>query len=222
MPHRTAILEAIEDPKKKEFFRGFSRRRIGEGVLMQSDDDGVFVLLLGRLRVFLSFEGKEFTLFFLEPGDIFSLHSGALIETRDPSELLFADVATFERTLDAFPSLARTVISTLGHTLKSTMVIIEELMFRDVRHRIIHVLLDHVEERGRPTADGVELSLNLNIEELANLVGATRQSASKVLNELMKSGRLCRMSRTLWLVPDPAALRRSYMGRADENGELIG
>ncbi|MCR6629141.1 MAG: Crp/Fnr family transcriptional regulator [Magnetospirillum sp.] len=208
MPHRQTILDALSDPRNQAFVKGFSRRRIAERVLMESDDDGVFVVLAGQMRVFLSYEGKEFTLFFLEPGDIFSLHSGALVETRRPTELLFANIATFEQALEAYPSLSRTVIATLGRTLKSTLRIIEDLMFSDVRQRIIHVLLDRAEEHGRTTPGGIVLDMDCNTEDLANLVGATRQSASAVLNELIKAGALSRTGRTQWLVPDLTRLRR--------------
>ncbi len=211
MPHRKTVLDAIGDPTNKGFFHGFMRRRVAERVLLEMEGDGVFVVLVGRLRVFLSYEGKEFTLFFLEPGDIFSLHSGAMIEARKPSELLFADMATFEKTLEAYPSLAPTVIGILGRTLRSTIEIIEGLMFSDLRHRIIHVLVDRAEGHGRRTADGLVLDVDLNTEDVANMVGATRQSASAVLNQLIRAGCLCRLSRTQWLVPDVAALRRQGM-----------
>lgn len=78
---------------------------------------------------------------------------------------------------------------------------------------IIHVLMDRAEESGRHTEQGVVLDMNLNTEDLANLVGATRQSVSVILNELIRAGCMRRLSRIQWLIPDLGALRRQDSGK---------
>ncbi|MBP0574333.1 hypothetical protein J8J40_28030, partial [Mycobacterium tuberculosis] len=44
-------------------------------------DEGAFLVVrAGRLRCFVSFEGKELTLFMLEPGDAIHLHTSTMLE----------------------------------------------------------------------------------------------------------------------------------------------
>jgi len=65
----------------------------------------------------------------------------------------------------------------------------EDLVFRDVRSRLARMLLALAEEHGRETAHGLSIGLTLNQEEIAMLIGTTRQSVSSSLNE-MKSAQL--------------------------------
>ncbi len=76
--------------------QGFHARQLVEGELLVSPGsprNSVFILRGGRLRVYLAFEDKEYTLAFLEPGDIYSTHSGAYVQAVQPTEVLVATPA---------------------------------------------------------------------------------------------------------------------------------
>jgi len=204
------ILSFLSQAENKQYLANFTRRTYQEKNLVSDKEThrgGVFIVLSGRLRVYLSYEGREFTLLFLEPGDIFSMHSEALIEARERTEILLTDVEGFKELLGHVPTLSIASIALLGRVLMNSTHIIEDLMFRDVRARLLRFLIETAERKGRPTAAGIEIPLDLHTEEVAMLIGSTRQSTSSILNELIKEGHLIRVDRHTIVVKDLASLR---------------
>ncbi len=64
------------------------------------------------------------------------------------------------------------------------------------------------EDKGRAGPAGMEVPFELNTEELAMLIGSTRQSTSSLFNALIKGGYVVRLNRKLILVKDVQELRR--------------
>lgn len=205
------ILSFLSRAENKQYLANFTRRTYQEKTLVSSGETrmgGVFIVLTGRLRVYLSYEGREFTLLILEPGDVFSMHSEALVETRERCELLLMDIEGFKELLCHVPTLSIASIALLGRVLRNSTHIIEDLMFRDVRARLLRFLIETAERKGRPTAAGIEIPLDLHTEEVAMLIGSTRQSTSSILNDLIKEGHLVRGDRHTIVVKDLTSLRR--------------
>ena len=174
----------------------------------QTQKGGVFIVTSGRLRVYLSYEGHEFTLLFLYPGDVFSMHSQAIVEAKQRSEILLTDLEGFADILLHFPHVSLTAISILGRMLSNSTHIIEDLVFRDVKSRLLRFLIELTEEKGRAGPTGIEVPFELNTEEVAMLIGSTRQSTSSMFNGLIKGGYVVRLNRKLILVKDVQDLRR--------------
>jgi CRP-like cAMP-binding protein len=205
------ILAFLSRPENVHYLARFSRRTYEDKNIVcdrEARRDGIFIVTSGRLRAYLSYEGREFTLLFLNPGDVFSTHSEATIEAKQHSEILMTDLQGFEDILLHFPHLSILAISILGRVLSNSTHIIEDLMFRDVRGRLLRFLVQLIEEKGRVGQRGIEVPLDLNTEEIAMLIGSTRQSTSSMFNELIKEGYLSRISRTLVQVNDLEALKR--------------
>jgi CRP-like cAMP-binding protein len=211
MPPRFGIADVLTSRAGEGFFNGFHIRRHGKGSMVcssEGDENGVFVVMDGRLRAYLIGEDREITLFYLVPGDIFCTHSGCLVEAVEKSETRFADIATFGRKLKENPSIAFGLVSILGRAIMSCMRTIEDLMFHNVKQRIAVFLLDHASTGARERREGTELSLGLTTEEIANMIGSSRQTCSTALNSLMKEGYLKRLSRTDFLLLDIGGLRQ--------------
>jgi CRP-like cAMP-binding protein len=205
------ILSFLSLPENRHYLDRFRRRSYNEKNIVcepETEENGVFFVTSGRLRVYLSCEGREFTLLFLNPGDVFSFHSGAIVEAKQSSEILLTDLAGFEEILLRFPHISISAMSTLGKVLSNSTRIIEDLMFRDVRSRLLRYVIELTEEKGSPVQGGTEVPFDLNTEEVAMMIGSTRQSTSSLFNELIKDGHLVRLNRRLILVPDLQALKR--------------
>jgi CRP-like cAMP-binding protein len=205
------ILSLLSLPQNRQHLDRFSRRSFEEKNIVSDKETrrgGVFIVTSGRLRVYLSYEGREFTLLFLEPGDVFSMHSDATVEAWQHSEILITDINGFKDILLHLPSLSVSAISVLGKVLMTTTHIIEDLMFRDVKSRLLRFLIELTEEKGRSGPGGIEVPLELNTEDVAMLIGSTRQSTSSILNELIKNGHLRRINRRTMLVKDLPNLKR--------------
>jgi len=211
------LLELLASPEHRELAASFRERTYPKKALVctpYDDLDQVFILKQGRLRVFLACDDREFTLALLEPGDIFSTHTRAFAETLEPSTLLIDTTEHFRQQLVANPGINLVMVKVLGELLKNSITIIEGLAFKDTRQRLLDFLLNAVEERGQQHPQGVILTLGLSSEELALLIGTTRQTISTLINEFIKAGCMEKQGRTALLITDLAALAAMRSGIA--------
>jgi CRP/FNR family transcriptional regulator, cyclic AMP receptor protein len=105
-----------------------------------------------------------------------------------------------------YPQLALKVIRVLGHRLRHLRRLVEELSFATVRDRLIAHFLRLGEERGIRTAEGIEIELEENNEELASRLGTVRELVSRNLGRLHGEGLIVMHKRAV-TIPDAAALR---------------
>lgn len=202
--HRQALEQAA-------LRQGFRQRNLVEGELLGSPGaprDSVFIVRNGRIRVYLASEDKEYTLTFLEAGDIYSTHSGAYLQALKPSEVLIGETAQMSRML-ALPGAAATIIRVLGQTLANSMQLIEDLAFRDVEGRLARFLDGMLVRRGLSHESGVQrLELNLSTEDIAHLLGTTRQTVSSLISRLARQGILTRVAPGILDIHRPDLLKQ--------------
>lgn len=209
--HRGARLtnaHFLEMMKRKEFdgfLSGFHLHRFERGSTVcepGGGDDAVFIVVSGRLRAYLSCEGREFTLALLEQGAMFSTHTRAIVEASSYAELMVADTAVFQEKLARYPQFAGVMIGILAEFLGSAFTIIESLVFHDVRQRLAELLLDAVD-----ASDGVTVALGLNTEDLGQLIGASRQTTSQLINDFIRQGLIEKTGGRSFLVKDLPGLK---------------
>ncbi len=82
---------------------------------------------------------------------------------------------------------------------------VELLCLHDVEYRILHYLAE-LSSLVRPESDSSGYRVPITQAELANMIGATRETTSTTLNQLEKRG-LLKLSRRLLTIPSPALLR---------------
>ena len=192
--HR-ALLDQLPELARAALLEGFRPRRLVKGEMLgepRGQRDSVFLLREGRIRVFLAFDDKEYTLAFLEPGDLYSTHSRAYLQAVRDSEVLVAETAAVMGRLSTLPGATPAILRVLGEALGNSMRIIEDLAFRDVEGRLARFLDGMLARRGVARDDGVHLALDLTTEDLARLLGTTRQTLSSLLNRLSREGILAR------------------------------
>lgn len=146
---------------------------------------------------------KEFTIAILEPGAVYSTHTRAFVQALDDCTLLVTDTGRFHAGLKAYPELTAAMINVLGGLLKNSFSIIHGLVFRDASLRLVSYLL-HEALNGEPCDDhGCRIiRLGLVTEELGKIIGATRQTVSTLISDLVRSGDLVKLGRGDYLVPD--------------------
>ena len=175
----------------------------------------VYLLERGLVRIYrLSALGDEATLGYVRPGEVF----GELGAFSDQPRESFARAvrssrvwriprAELRRVLDSHPRIALSVTVQIGNRFKRIESRVEGLVFRNLRSRVAHILLELAEDFGRDEAGARLIDLPLNQQDIATLVGATRQSVNGCLRELRESALVSYRGRRFTL-PDPAALRR--------------
>lgn len=211
------LLHDLEQPENLELRKAFSETQyVKHALVFQPCEqrNRIFIVRSGRARVYLAREDKEFTLLILETGAVFSSHTRAFVQAMDGLELLEADVADVSRRLLHVPSLSASMVKVLGDLLSCSISIIESLAFSDVKHRLVEMLLYEArrmpECRERPRCGGCSrgclVELGLTTEQLASIIGSTRQTVSSLINGLAKEGLLRRNGRSAICIPDPELL----------------
>lgn len=188
---------------------GFHSRRLKSGEMLsypQDEDNRVFYLARGRLKVFLSYGDKIFTLALLSPGDIYCTHTRAFVEAMEESEIKSSDLKTFSMRLHNHPQLMGAMTRVLSTTLSGCIDTIENLAFRDVKARFAGFLLGQIPEQQREL-ENVAVTLPLTTEQLAQLIGTTRQTLSSLISELHKEQIICREGRGRFLIFSPFQLQ---------------
>jgi CRP-like cAMP-binding protein len=100
---------------------------------------------------------------------------------------------------------AAALIDYLVHRKSALARKVELLCLHDVEYRILHYLIE-LSALVKPVVDGEDYQLPITQAELADLIGATRETTSTTLNQLERKG-LVRLSRRLLTVPSPSTLR---------------
>jgi len=179
-----------------------TRCRIGEFprgklIYLPSDtSEGCFLLAAGRVRIFsVSPDGKQSIVAFIEPGDLFG--ELAIFESARRDE--FAEAAEKSMVVlipgDVMRALA---LDNTALTFGITKLIglrrrrierrLRGLLFRSNRQRLIHLLLELAEQFGHRTARGVQIGIKLSHQELAGVIGSTRESVTLLLGDLQQEG----------------------------------
>lgn len=197
---------------------GFEQRVFAKGALLSTPTEAknqVFMVQNGRLRVYLAGENRELTLAFLEAGDIYTTHTPTYVEAVAPSTLWLMETAAFARKLANDPSVMPVMMRVLGGMLANAVNLIEDLALREVPARLARFLLGLANRRGLVCNDGLLIPLDLGLEDIASLLGTTRQTVSLLINQWEREGILQRRGRRNLLIlslrelskrcPDPVA-----------------
>lgn len=168
--------------------------------------NSLFIVARGRARVYLAYRDKEFTMAILDAGDVYTTHTRAFVEALDDLTLLVADMKTVRRFLTAMPALTTSMVKVLGDLLSHAFSVIDGLAFFDVRKRLIQLLLYEAERANAGDEHILCFTHGLNVEQLATIVGSSRQTVSSLLNTLEREGIIEMRARGVICIPDFAAL----------------
>ncbi len=166
----------------------------------------VFVVTQGQARLFLAYGEKEFTLSILAPGDVYSTHTPAYVQALEDMTLLVMPTERFGDLLTRHPELTRTMVLVLGDILQSSLGIIHSLVFKDIPRRVAEFMHVAACEHGEPSGSGRRIRLGVTTEQLASIVGSTRQSVSEAMTRFERDGLVLREARGVFFIPDLCAL----------------
>jgi CRP-like cAMP-binding protein len=166
-------------------------------VYLPSDDgDAVFVLAQGRVKICnFTPDGKQAILAFVEPGELFGeqalLEEGRReehAETVLPSTIVQLPADELQRLMAATPELTLSISRLIGFRRRRIERRLKALLFRSNRERLVQLLLDLAEQYGRPAPQGVVIDIKLSHQDLASVIGSTRESVTLLLGQLQLEG----------------------------------
>lgn len=179
----------------------------------REDADAVFVVLSGRIKIFSRSPSKKSKTFaYLKTGDFFgemSLVEGvtrtASATAVEPSRLLVIRKADFKRLLAKDHRLAYYLLKTVCERLRLANEEIEGLLFRNILGRVAKAMLDLARRSGEPLNGGLVLKERFTQQELADVVGTTREPLTRALSSLRRAG-LVAQHEGRYCIPDPVKL----------------
>ena len=156
------------------------------------EPDSLYIVLKGRVWILLNNpDGKELVLNIHKKGDYFG--EMALIDdaprsatamTKEEVQLLVLRGNEFKNMLRKNPDMVFNLLKSIIHRFRKATEKIEDLAFSDVYGRIARVLTD----RAKPLDNTSVIEDKLTHQEIANMVGATREVVSRILKKLSDAG----------------------------------
>jgi len=185
---------------------------------------GLYVVEAGHIRIFkTSVNGREQVLGIDGPGSSVAelpVFDGgnypASVAAVDETTLLFVSKQDFQALVLAHPQVALKVLRVVGARLRRLVGIIEELSFTTVRHRLALFLVRLAQKDGKPTPEGISVTLPISNQELAAQIGTVRELVSRNLSRLQSEG-LVKMDGRSFIIPDLKALERNWPQRNNAN-----
>jgi CRP/FNR family cyclic AMP-dependent transcriptional regulator len=170
----------------------------GEMIFRQAEPHvNSFMVLKGIVRTFYSSpDGKEITLGYWWPGEIFggptfvgegTMHvwSGKAVED---SAVLALRGRDLENLCDCSPTLARFLVRALEFKLRWMSMLFQTLTTQSVSTRLAYLLVHLADSYGEKTDEGIVISHRFTHEDIASMVGATRQWISTTLGGFQRQG----------------------------------
>lgn len=150
--------------------------------------------------------GRKVVETILMPGDVFgALTTGnrptrAALETIDKTTLISVPSASFESLIKAHPEFALCVVQLLEDRQRRLQRTVESLLFKDLLTRVVETILWLAREHAEKCQHGWAVDLRITQQDLADLVGATRQAVSGVLGKLERRLLLRRKGRVICIM----------------------
>ena len=164
--------------------------RSGE-VIFHREDPGqvLYMIKEGKVKIcIISPDGQEISLAVLGKGEYFGEFAllDGLPRSSDAVALEKVECYTLQRSdfqnaILKNPKIAILVLEALTKRLRKTDQMIEDLIFLDVYGRVAKKLLELADTHGVKVDDGIRIDVRLTQQELASMVGASRESVNKVL-----------------------------------------
>lgn len=199
--------------------------RRGDPVYLPADSaEAAMVLAEGRIKIgSATSEGKQTILAFIEPGELFgeleALDGGPreeFAEAAEKSTVILLPAEGLRMLMAADPDLALGVTKLIGVRRRRIERRLKSLLFRSNRQRLVSLLLELAEQYGRPSSDppGTRLAIKLSHQEMASVIGSTRETVTVVLGEL-QSEKLVSIGRRKIVVTNLNDLARAADGPLD-------
>lgn len=173
-----------------------TKRRRGDWVFLAGDPaDSIYLLQKGRMKLTaLGDDGQEVLHEIIGPGDIFGVTSTILgmprttsAQARETSLLCEIPRKVLDSLLTAYPEMSLLLLKSVGLRLKKTEAQLLNVICNDLSTRIREALIGLVTIESGTLPDH-PVRLEITQQDLANLIGASRQKTWQALKELEDSG----------------------------------
>lgn len=189
---KAPLFTALEESAALSLHASMDSVKISKGsILFAEGDEGdhLYVIVEGKIKLGTSSgDGRENLLSILGPGEMFGELSlfDPNPRTSTATAVTDAKLLSLGQTklipwLTENPRVSLNLLASLAQRLRRTNEAVGDLVFSDVPGRVAKALIDLGERFGKQTDDGLLVNHDLTQEELAQLVGASRETVNKAL-----------------------------------------
>ncbi|WP_128103953.1 Crp/Fnr family transcriptional regulator [Paenibacillus sp. DCT19] len=189
--------------------------------LIQTPDqfkEGFYFVKKGTVRLYtINVEGKQFTLDMLGEGNVFGEMNGIslgtrmlYIETMEECDICLMNRQRFEKFLIEHPRFMMNLMKVLSERIQSMSELTQKFALGTLHDKIMHNLIRLAAQVGS-SEEGEYFRMNCAIthQEIAWMAGATRESVTVALQELLRAGRIRTGYKTISVHREEMAANRS-------------
>ena len=179
----------------------------------------VYFLIKGAVKLSRVYEaGEEITVALLRENSVFGVLSLITGNKSDrfyhavaftPVELLSVSIEQFEKALKENPELSWIMLRGLSSRILQTEMMIETLAHRDMGSRLVSFLLILCRDFGVPTPEGIRVDLKLSHQAIAEAIGSTRVTVTRLLGDLRQENMISIYKKKI-TVHNPVALSQQF------------
>ncbi len=195
----TALFAPLGPEERADLASVFIRRAFDRGeILFRQGEPGRHLYLVesGKIKITVpSTDGREALLVILDSGEIFGELSlfdegvrTADARAMDPVVVHVLPHDIFRKYVEGHPRVAWELLKILAVRVRETDEAMQDVIFFDVPGRVAKRLLDLAERNGVPDPDGTRIDVPLTQEEIAQMVGSSRESVNKALASFSERG----------------------------------
>jgi CRP/FNR family transcriptional regulator, cyclic AMP receptor protein len=218
MLRRAPLFEALDDEETKALRAGVTDVELARGDRLFDEGDAgdrLYVVLDGKIKLTRTAgDGRENLISLIGPGEMFgelslfdprprTMGASAVTDVR-LAALAHDDLRAW---LTEHPDVAMHLLAALARRLRRTNEVMSDLVFTDVPGRVAKALLDLAARFGIQQEDGLQVNHDLTQEELAQLVGASRETVNKALADFVARGWIQLHPKSVLLI-DPERMRK--------------
>jgi CRP/FNR family transcriptional regulator, cyclic AMP receptor protein len=215
---RVPLFSSLSEQNRDALAGSFVRQSFDRGeTIFRQGDPGVHLYLVesGRIKITtLAPDGREAFVAIIGPGQVFGELSLFIEQQRtadaramEPTVLHALAHDDFRPYVNSHPEVAWELLRVLVLMVRRQDQAIQDMVFLDVGGRVARRLLDLATQHGEAGNPGIRVNVPITQEELAQMVGASRESVNKAVGSFMDRGWVALEGRN-YVILDEESLRK--------------
>jgi CRP-like cAMP-binding protein len=199
MLKKVPLLEDVDDASLNWLSSMLVERTVPKDTQIVARDepgDAMFIIAKGRVKIVIQGEGgREVILNILKTGDFFGemsllddLPRSASVVAGEDSKVLILKRDHFAEMIKRSPAAALNIMGELSRRLRRADELISNLALLDVYSRVAHILIDLAKRDGEEVEEGTLIRERPTQQDIASMIGTSRETVSRVLSEFQRRG----------------------------------
>jgi CRP/FNR family cyclic AMP-dependent transcriptional regulator len=192
------IFESLSSEEIEHLSGQLRDTHLGRGEMSYGPKDQtekLFLLWKGKVRIYRTSGGREFTLAIVEAGTVFGEMAltaqrleGAYAQAMEPSEVSTILREDLERLILEKPKVGLQISHLLSERLRRYETRLEDITLRDVYSRLASIILLLIESEGVRTSMGYRIPAHYTHQRLGTMIGANREAVTRAFGLLQDEG----------------------------------